>query len=366
MSTSESIDPNGRVLAVPCDISHLTARKQKKENWRSLVVFLGLLCCFCLLFHGSGSVDCYRHSISKPVIEDSRAALPDPAEQPVPITVFKVDSAEALIHKLKKNHLWEIKPGSPITPLLLSSFPTDLGTLSIREKKKAFLNSLLPAALMTNAEICKERKTLLSIIDKIPQPVTNLTFFSHQVDWQHYLDANEINFLVALTRKYRTRSATKLLRRVNIIPVSLILAQGALESSWGTSRFTREGNSLFGLWTWRDDGIVPNDRDEGKSHKVEAYDSILASLRKYTLTLNRLDAYADFRAIRAKSLNPYDVVEGLQPYSERGEEYVDNVKQVISSNNLTEFDEVHFPDDVLLTLLPTAAPQNPPATVAQS
>jgi Bax protein len=151
---------------------------------------------------------------------------------------------------------------------------------------------------------------------------------------------------------------------VNIIPVSLILAQGALESSWGTSRFTREGNSLFGLWTWSKYGIIPNNRDEGKNHKIEAYDSILASLRKYTLTLNRVDAYADFRTIRTKSLDPYKLADGLQLYSERGEEYVLDIKQVISSNNLTEYDEVQFPD-VLVTMLPPSASQFSPDTIVQ-
>ncbi len=172
------------------------------------------------------------------------------------------------------------------------------------------------------------------------------------------------DFSSRLTRKYRTRVVEKLLRRVNVIPVSLILAQGALESSWGTSRFSREGNSLFGLWTWRDDGIIPTHREEGKNHKVEAYDSILASLRKYTLTLNRLDAYADFRTIRTRSFDPYELVDGLQLYSERGADYVKDIKQVISSNDLTQFDEVRFPD-ILVTMLPPPMPHLPADTIAQ-
>ncbi|MEJ2690112.1 MAG: glucosaminidase domain-containing protein, partial [Deltaproteobacteria bacterium] len=227
-----------------------------------------------------------------------------------------------------------------------------------------FLHSLLPAALVVNAEIAKERETLLAIVDKIPLPLSAFTFSGQHKDWQKYVDKDETNFLMELCRKYRTRRVEKLLKRVNTIPVSLILAQGALESSWGTSRFTREGNSLFGLWTWSKDGIIPANREEGKNHKIEAYDSILASLRKYTLTLNRLDAYADFRTIRTKSLDSYKLAEGLELYSERGEDYVTDIKKVISSNNLTKFDEVQFPN-VLVSMLPLAASRFSADTIAQ-
>lgn len=364
MPTTESIEPNCRGLAVTCGQTGVHAtRISKQKKWRSLVIYIGMLCSLTLFLNGRAHHDACPPS--KSAISAPHAELTGGTAAYSPqVTVFRAKNAKALVNKLKENHLWKIKAGSAVTPLLLASYPPDLDTLSTREKKKAFLNSLLPAALMTNAEISKERQTLLSIIDKIPLPVSTLTFSADQKNWQQYVNKDEIDFLLGLTRKYRTSQAEKLLMRVNIIPVSLILAQGALESSWGTSRFTREGNNLFGIWTWRKDGIVPNDRDEGKSHKVEAYDSILASLQKYTLTLNRLDAYADFRKIRAKNLNPYALADGLKPYSELGADYVSEIKEVIASNNLTRFDEVQFPD-IAVTMLPVAGSQTPADTIAQ-
>jgi len=364
MHISESIKSGPRGPVATADSSDRVERKKNLANWRTLLIFLSMLGILLLLSRHFNHQASQLHSLTESSIVAFSANLPDPAEQPARITVFRAESAAKLINELKKNHLWEIKAGNSVTPLLLAAYPSDLDTLSISLKKKAFLHSLLPAALMANAEIAKERETLLSIIAKIPIPFSNFTFSGLQKSWQKFVDKDEINFLKGLTRKYRTRRPEKLLKRVNVIPVSLILAQGALESSWGTSRFTKEGNSLFGLWTWRENGLVPINRDEGKNHKVEAYDSIFASLSKYTLTLNRLDAYADFRTIRTKSFDPYDLAEGLQLYSERGMDYVNDIKKVISSNDLTDFDEVQFPD-IQVTMLPPATSHTSDDRIAQ-
>ncbi|MBE9519635.1 MAG: glucosaminidase domain-containing protein, partial [Proteobacteria bacterium] len=89
-----------------------------------------------------------------------------------------------------------------------------------------------------------------------------------------------------------------------------MLAQGALETSWGRSRFAREGNSIFGMWTWKTKGIVPLKREEGKTHKVKAYDSILDSVRAYQLTLNRLDHYEHLRNLRLETYDSLILAEG--------------------------------------------------------
>ena len=69
-----------------------------------------------------------------------------------------------------------------------------------------------------------------------------------------------------------------LLQRVDVIPAGLALAQAANESAWGKSRFAREGNNLFGTWTYdTDNGIKPERRAAGKTHLVRNYDSLEAS-----------------------------------------------------------------------------------------
>ena len=55
--------------------------------------------------------------------------------------------------------------------------------------------------------------------------------------------------------------------KMDIIPVSIAIAQAAKESGWGTSRFALEGNAMFGQWTYGEDGIKPKD-SKGKGHKI--------------------------------------------------------------------------------------------------
>jgi Bax protein len=147
-----------------------------------------------------------------------------------------------------------------------------------------------------------------------------------------------VGFVKGLSKTYRTTDANELLARVNPLPVSLILAQGALETAWGRSRFAREGNSIFGMWTWKAKGIVPLQREEGKTHRVKAYDSILDSVRAYQLTVNRLDQYEHLRSLRLDTDDSLVLAEGLTLYSQRGNEYVNDIKKVILSNNLQAYD----------------------------
>jgi Bax protein len=131
-----------------------------------------------------------------------------------------------------------------------------------------------------------------------------------------------------------------------VVPVSLILGQGAIESSWGCSRFTRAGNNLFGIWTWGERGIVPANRDEGKNHKIKIYDTILDSVRNYVLTLNRLGAYRHLRELRRDSNDSMELAQGLLYYSERRDAYVEDVRRIISSNNLQRYDTISLASSV--------------------
>jgi len=92
------------------------------------------------------------------------------------------------------------------------------------------------------------------------------------------------------------------------------------------------------MWTWKTKGIVPLQREEGKTHKVKAYDSILDSVRAYQLTLNRLNPYEHLRNLRLETDDSLVLAEGLTRYSQRGNEYVNDIKNVILSNKLQAYD----------------------------
>jgi len=280
--------------------------------------------------------------------------------KPVAVPSFNETGPTAkLIQKLKQYGLWTLSPMQKVPRFFLKAYPADLHTVSdISVKKRIFLHSLLPHALLVRQEVLQKRDRLESILSRIDcaSETKDIDFgsdYEEQCSWTENLPDKDVNFIRKLSREYRTTSAETLLKRVDAVPVSIILAQGALESFWGSSRFSREGNSIFGMWTWKTAGIIPIRRDEGKNHKVKIYEDILASVRAYQLTLNRLEPYKEFRQLRQTTDDPLILAEGLSLYSERGDDYVEDIKKVILANNLQEYDNYSLND-------------RPPAEIAES
>ena len=132
---------------------------------------------------------------------------------------------------------------------------------------------------------------------------------------------------------------------MDIIPVSIALAQAANESGWGTSRFALEGNALFGQWTWSKKGISPKNKDPNKSHKILQFQILKASVRAYKNNLNTHNAYREFREVRAqlrqenKQIIGLDLTQYLKAYAAIGEKYVAILDDIIERNSLTDFDK---------------------------
>ncbi|MDX1492348.1 MAG: glucosaminidase domain-containing protein [Pseudohongiellaceae bacterium] len=160
--------------------------------------------------------------------------------------------------------------------------------------------------------------------------------------------------LMEIARSYRLRDfegsdrelVDELLVRADIIPDSIALAQAANESAWGTSRFAKEGNNIFGQWCFDEGcGLVPGRRAEDASHEVRAFASVQASVRSYVFNLNTNPAYEYFRELRAQmrylnvDLDAHLLTEGLTRYSERGALYVAELRDIIRINDLVELYE---------------------------
>jgi Bax protein len=133
-----------------------------------------------------------------------------------------------------------------------------------------------------------------------------------------------------------------LLHRVDILPPSLVLAQAATESGWGTSRFAREGNNLFGQRTYRPgNGIVPANRPDGETHEVKRFGTLFESVRSYMRNLNTHLAYRELRDLRAqlrrsgRPLSGALLADGLNAYSTRSSDYITDVRAIIRANDLS-------------------------------
>ncbi|PXX89838.1 bax protein [Marinobacter vulgaris] len=203
------------------------------------------------------------------------------------------------------------------------------------EKKAAFFSFLYPRIVLANSRILIEREYLQSLANKDQFSQTELTWLKNQAERLRVDEEPGSDDMFRLLE-----------RRLDVIPPSLIMAQAANESAWGTSRFARRGNNLFGQWCFsKGCGLVPQSRVEGASHEVADFDSPYLSVRSYIQNLNRHPAYQKLRDVRLQARNNGEyasgssLASGLLDYSERGEEYVKEIRSMISYNNLTYYDE---------------------------
>lgn len=200
-------------------------------------------------------------------------------------------------------------------------------------RKEAFFRWLAPVVVQENARLDPVRRRLARL---------QRTHESGRA-----LPPQEHAFLAELADHYRAATPaadpgptiTALLRRVDGVPVRLALVQAAVESGWGTGRFAREANNYFGMWTWRHAGLVPEDRDDGANHSVAAYPDAAASVRAYLYTLDVGPAYSELRRLRAQARAdgrppcPLELAGGLTGYSERGHEYVAEIRDMLRAND---------------------------------
>ena len=225
---------------------------------------------------------------------------------------------------------------------ILSSLPADFDQLQdVDLKKKLFYLIVLPLIHESNRQILLDREMIINIEKKF---------------LRKDLNENELQETIRLAKKYKldySEINLKLFRdlkqRINVIPVSLALAQAIVESGWGQSRFALEGNALYGQWTTNElKGIVPEDRDEDKSHVVRKFDNLTQSVQAYMHNINTHGAYYSFRVVRriAERVQYTDPVSAkvkfLAAYAEIGQEYVDKLELIIESNNLREFDRFSY------------------------
>lgn len=213
-----------------------------------------------------------------------------------------------------------------------------------QQKKDAFFRYLLPQVRKANQAIGKERQLLLS--------------FHNQLTQLGYLAIQQQQQLKDISRKYRHATPSNinpedatwiaLLARVDAIPASLVLAQAANESAWGTSRFAVDANNFFGIWCYSPGcGLKPRQRSKSATHEVKRYPSVGEGVGGYMLNLNTHKAYSSLRNLRMTQrdlrapLKGSLLAEGLLAYSSRGIDYVRDIQRMIHTNKLEAFSKPH-------------------------
>lgn len=223
-----------------------------------------------------------------------------------------------------------------------SVIPDFAALQNIQQRKHAFYRFLLPRIREANAEVRRQRGWLLDVAARLVGGRS--------------LTTRQLNGVLVLERHYAlephgdiVRQVRDLLRRVDTVPASLILAQAAKESGWGTSRFAVDGNNFFGIWCFSSGcGLRPERRSAGLPHEVATFDSVADGVRYYIRMLNSQPAYKELRTIRANArrenhLAPGDeLAQGLVRYSARGVAYVKEIQSMIQNNDLHRFTIDHL------------------------
>jgi Bax protein len=242
--------------------------------------------------------------------------------------------AEKNLSQLK----WVARDGSIINDPSFSVDYTKLPAFKeishIPDRKQAFFDYLRPAIDFQNSLITERREILKGIDIKLEQS-------------EELTDAQKV-FMETMRDRYRIpaestveESVAVLFKRVDILPESMVLAQAAMESAWGTSRFAREANNLFGHWCFRKGcGLVPAQRSKGMKHEVRKFVSVDKAIEAYFLNINSYPTYVMTRDIRekirseGKPITGHELVAGLEKYSARGLEYIEELRSMIRTNKL--------------------------------
>ena len=230
-------------------------------------------------------------------------------------------------------NLKDVRLNKIAKPVEIGKLPYELKEIqNTKKRKELFIQIVLPLILEENNKILLDRKKLFAILNK---------------------NNNSKSDDIWLNKKFKQYGISKkniptLKRRMDIIPVSMAIAQAAKETGWGTSRFALEGNALFGQWTYTDKGIKPAAAEAGTKHKVMMFNVLKSSVRAYARNLNTHKSYRKMRYVRAiqrdnnGKLNSLELVDFLDNYAETGKEYTIILKKIIEQNSLTDFDDVNI------------------------
>jgi Bax protein len=213
--------------------------------------------------------------------------------------------------------------------------------LKIRDmnnRKMEFVKIVTPLIEQANDNVLKERKTVELFFQKVESKGLNS------------VGKNEKLIIEKIAKRYKISSIKDkkaFEKKVAPVPTSLAIAQAAIESGWGTSRFAKDANNIFGQWIWTDDdrlGLVPKERENGKKHRVRIFVTLQSSVNSYILNLNSHSAYKDFRDLRYEKKGKYNGLEAsdtMLRYSEIGENYVQLLKNIIKTNNFLKLDKTY-------------------------
>lgn len=210
------------------------------------------------------------------------------------------------------------------------------GKADMPENHKRFILELIPLIQQVNQNVLEEREKLKAIIltIELKQPLksSDKKFLSKLAT--HYLGKNEEE--IKFEQNFNDlKFLNELLKRVDIVPVRLALAQSAIESGWGRSRFCNEGNAYFGIHCYTNEcGIKANANSDG-GFEVKSYASANESVIDYVHFLNSKRGMQRFRNERIRYFHTDSIPDllrlagSMKGYSAIGDTYKYMIKSIL-------------------------------------
>lgn len=220
----------------------------------------------------------------------------------------------------------QIRPVRRLVKPIIYTQVISLQGLPVAEQKKKFIDLMLPAVLLAK----------FKLEDKYARVQYLIEYSRQKQRWS----ADDSTFVQTELRRYQASTLQQLALKVKPHPVSLVLAQAAMESGWGTSGFFVKANNVFGMWSFSEEEDRIETTARRGSHKVylRRYDNISLAIEDYYETIGRVPAYQGFRKKRLNSNNPYQLLPQLHAYSELGKQYTRRLRAVIQDNQLIQYD----------------------------
>ena len=218
---------------------------------------------------------------------------------------------------------------SLVAPILYSNV-TILNKLAPDLRKQRFIDVMLPGILIYRNDLSVERSKVKFLMERSVRA--------------NRWSGKDSLFVQEAFMKYETNNFGELLKRMTPPPISLVLAQAALESGWGSSRFFKEANNVFGIWSFSEseERIASDGMREGKAVFLKKYSSLLGSIEDYHLNYATSEYYSEFRDCLNRSDNVFELIWYLRMYSERRDQYVIQLRNVIVANNLLQYENYHI------------------------
>ncbi len=197
-----------------------------------------------------------------------------------------------------------------------------LAKLPVSEKKQKFFAMMLPAVLVAKTNLDVTRKEVEALSKK------------------KKLSSSDKDFLNRLMKKFKTSNIQELNIRMHTFPVSIVLAQAAIESGWGTSRFFLEGNNPFGIWSFdpKHNRIAASSTRDGTKVYLRKFSNLEQAIDAYYVMLATRQPFAAFRKAHLKTNNPDTLIQSLKMYSERRESYINELALLMRTSHLKDYD----------------------------